>query len=845
MANNVGNFQDSGTLLPVTTQKVSGAVNNGTSVTLTASNSNIAVGQVVTGSGIANADGINPATTVTATGNPITLSRPATLVDGVTLNFSSYQNQNIETDFVWGNFAIQPNDDRATTAAGNFPASGVTTAKITTASTDAKVTTFTTDVAHNLVVGSTVNTGVFATGGTVASPVAGTTVLSESVNAIATATAASVTANVAANTNVTIPSTANLVVGMVVTASGGTVTTLAAGTTITLVTSNTVIQLSSAINVSGTTLTFAYTPAVADSTQKTVTINTPTNKFVVGQVVSISGGTSGNNNAIYNGSFTVLARTANSITIANANTPTEIKDTLAIAATPFDLNNATVLSVPSTTTFTVASGPVSSSSSASTVTASLEVVGDTNWAYLNGVAQTAATTKVQSARLAVSKLTDSASKDRFVISNTVNGNSLETPIDSALLADSGFYGFPNFNTGKYPVTAAQAGGSAANPFVLVTASNNFAETLTLGTSTVNLTGFTNPAFNINGAIVRAATADNFVVSGSVTTQVGGNGSTSQVGVTLTAANNAIQVGQSVVISGSVVGKVAAISGTALTLDTATSVANSTTITFLAPLGTALTGQSAAAQIAGWGIGNFNVTAVTVDATTNTTYKYTAQNNLNAGDVVTVTGLVSNAILNPNVSSVTVAAATATSFTVTGRTASTAGYSITGQTGKVEYSSALTNVDGAFATGTFGYLVPSVVGKTSTVAIDALNDRGFVHSAGSTTSSASNVASVTGITRTAGSNLAVLTGGAGAFTNLVAGDVVTVSSSSILGLVNSTDYTVAHWISATAIVINTGTTDAVSSGTLTLTPKIGTVHSQQYAAGTARTTTAITTGLWAA
>ena len=132
MANNVGNFQDSGTLSPVTTQKINGAVANSTAVTLTASNSGIAVGQVVTGPGVPNADGINAATTVSAISTTsLTLSRPANLVDGTVLNFASFQNQNIETDFVWGNFAIQPNDDRATTAAGNFPASGLTTAKIT------------------------------------------------------------------------------------------------------------------------------------------------------------------------------------------------------------------------------------------------------------------------------------------------------------------------------------------------------------------------------------------------------------------------------------------------------------------------------------------------------------------------------------------------------------------------------------------------------------------------------------------------------------------------------------------------------------------------------------------
>jgi hypothetical protein len=65
-----------------------------------------------------------------------------------------------------------------------------------------------------------------------------------------------VTANVAANTNITIPSNSAIVPGMSVSASGGTVTSFPAGTIVTSVVNATTIQLSNAVNISGSNLTF-------------------------------------------------------------------------------------------------------------------------------------------------------------------------------------------------------------------------------------------------------------------------------------------------------------------------------------------------------------------------------------------------------------------------------------------------------------------------------------------------------------------------------------------------------------------------------------------------------------
>jgi len=815
MANNLGDLQDSGTLVQNTNAIVNGATTNSTSVIIAAANPYIFVGQTVTGSGIQNANGITGATKVTAIsadGLTLTLSNPATLVDKVTLVFLSVYaptatttvngaissatnsvtivantliavgqlvsgvginaatattantvnnnatsttlvlnaatsaavadkavlvfwnlaNANIGTDFVWGNYAIQPNDDRATTPAGNFVASGVTTAKITDASSTASLSTFTTDVAHGLSVGQIVNTGTYAIGGTVTAPTAGTTV--GATTATPNTGASSVTANTDNNTiTITFGSNHNILPGQTV-AITSTVSTAFTG--------NTTIYQGTFVAQSGTATTnLVLNNALALTTARAATL----------------------------AGFTTTTTTGTAVAMPNISTAG------TVTVYHYDLNQATVVSVPSTTTFTVSSGlgyANSASITFSSKTASLEATSDSSWSV---------TTKVQSSRLAVSKLTDNNSKDRFVISNTVNGNSLETPIDSALLVDSGFYGFPNFNTGKYSASAATVGGSTGNSYIVVTCPNNFAETLTLGTSTVNVTGFNNTALTtaLTGAIVVSATSDYFVVAGT----------------------NAL-------------------------------------------LGTTVTG-TALVQVVGWGIANYNVTAVTVDGTTNTTYIYTAQNNLQKNDKVTVTGLVSNATLNPNISNVTVASATATSFTVTGQTASTVNYGFTGQVGKAEYTNALANVDGAFATGTFGYLVPSVIGKYDALANDALKDRGFVQSAGSTTSSSSNAVGVSSVARTAGSTLAVLTNSTSTdFTNIVVGDVLTVSSSSLAGLVNALDYQVVAKIDAKNVVVNSGSNAVLSSGTLTLTPRVGTVHAQQYTAGTARTTTAITTGLWA-
>jgi hypothetical protein len=190
--------------------------------------------------------------------------------------------------------------------------------------------------------------------------------------------------------------------------------------------------------------------------------------------------------------------------------------------------------------------------------------------------------------------------------------------------------------------------------------------------------------------------------------------------------------------------------------------------------------------------------------------------------------------------VTVAAATATSFTVTGQAASTAGYAITGQIGKVEYSSALANLDGGYSAGTFGYLVPNALGQTAAVAVDAFADRGIVLSATTATTAVSKTAQ--GVWRTAGSAIVQINTSANHI--LLAGDVFTAAS--ITGVADG-DYTVLYVIDATNFLFvsaSTAVQTTASGGTGTVIGKVGTVHVTTPAGNTRTTTATATYSLWA-
>lgn len=231
-------------------------------------------------------------------------------------------------------------------------------------------------------------------------------------------------------------------------------------------------------------------------------------------------------------------------------------------------------------------------------------------------------------------------------------------------------------------------------------------------------------------------------------------------------------------------------------------------------------------------GNFQVTAVSGNGTT---VSYTAQNNLAVGDSVNITGLSAGAY---NLSAATVATANKLGFTVTN--SANAGI-ITGQRGKVELVTALTDADGAGV----GYIVvPSVLGKTTAVALDTLKDAGYEAGSITTAAAATNAAkSISAASRTAGSNTLTLT--TGAAHGYSAGQLVTITS--VDATANGT------WVvsggSGTTLTVGTTPTSALSLTGLTgsVVAVAGTIKTQSTAANaaTVATTATITITPWAA
>jgi len=222
-----------------------------------------------------------------------------------------------------------------------------------------------------------------------------------------------------------------------------------------------------------------------------------------------------------------------------------------------------------------------------------------------------------------------------------------------------------------------------------------------------------------------------------------------------------------------------------------------------------------------GVGNYKVTAATGNGTTVT---YTSQNKLAVGDTVNITGLTASAY---NLSSATVATADALKFTVTN--AANAG-EITGQWyGKVESTTALTAYDGA---GITFINVPSVVGQTTALALDALKDAGYEAANITTASAATNaVSTITAVSRT-GTTATITSTGAGA--KYPVGTKITVAS------LAAPDTALNGTFTVTAVATNTVSYTTTTSGALStsglsvagLSGVEGTIKSQTVAAGTA-------------
>jgi hypothetical protein len=219
-------------------------------------------------------------------------------------------------------------------------------------------------------------------------------------------------------------------------------------------------------------------------------------------------------------------------------------------------------------------------------------------------------------------------------------------------------------------------------------------------------------------------------------------------------------------------------------------------------------------------GNYMITAASGNGTTVT---YTAENELNAGDVINVTGLTASAY---NLSAVTVATANKLQFTVTN--AANAG-EITGQWyGKAEKTTARSAADGA---GIPYIVVPSVIGETLALALDELKDAGYEAANITTATAATNAAStITAVSRT-GTTATITSTGAGA--KYPVGTKITVAS------LVSPDTALNGTFTVTAVATNsvsytTTTSGALSTGSLSvagLTGVAGTIKSQSVAAGT--------------
>jgi hypothetical protein len=227
-------------------------------------------------------------------------------------------------------------------------------------------------------------------------------------------------------------------------------------------------------------------------------------------------------------------------------------------------------------------------------------------------------------------------------------------------------------------------------------------------------------------------------------------------------------------------------------------------------------------------GNYMVTAATGNGTTVT---YTSQNNLQAGDVVNITGLTASAY---NLSSATVASANALSFTVTN--AANAGL-ITGQWyGKVESTTAASAADGA---GIAYINVPSVLGETTANALDELQDAGYELANITTAAAATNaVSTITAVSRT-GTTATLTSSGAGA--KYPVGTKITVASLVAPNDVLNGTYTVTA-VATNSVSYTTTTSGALSTGSLTvagLSGVAGTIKTQSVAAGTGSVATTAT------
>lgn len=215
-------------------------------------------------------------------------------------------------------------------------------------------------------------------------------------------------------------------------------------------------------------------------------------------------------------------------------------------------------------------------------------------------------------------------------------------------------------------------------------------------------------------------------------------------------------------------------------------------------------------------GKFNVTQVDGDGTTIT---YQCFNFLSTGDTVDVTGC--NGF---NQTSATVAKATRDYFTVT---ASTTGSLININNGIVQRSDALTAADGSYVSAVAYINVPSVVGFTTALALDALKDAGYATS-NITTASAVTPA-VSNVART-GTLVTLTTAAAHGY---AAGDSATIAAVTNTAVNGTFTLVSASGSTMTYNTVSSGTiASGADTGTVKVAARAGTIKTQSTAAGAA-------------
>lgn len=224
-----------------------------------------------------------------------------------------------------------------------------------------------------------------------------------------------------------------------------------------------------------------------------------------------------------------------------------------------------------------------------------------------------------------------------------------------------------------------------------------------------------------------------------------------------------------------------------------------------------------------GTGKYQITQVEGDGTTITFQSF---NFLTAGDTVILTG-----VGDFNSASATVATATRDNFTVT---AATTGSLININNGIVALTNQLTAADGAYVAGTAYIDVPSILGFTTALGLDALKDAGYV---------TANITNTTGVTNTATQptriNVTTTTAAtvtvAGGTATWPVGTKVTIASGTGIPTAVVGTWTVTGGSGSTLIIAGSGWTVA-DSGAITpgtaLTGATGTVKTQSTAAGAA-------------